>query len=420
MYAVQGYQRYNPFYWLIGAILLLYLFPSNSLIWFSRALCCNYLIPIVLVLLWLILYSRLSSTSKSWNIITLSLIGFCTGFSHESFALSLSGAMFIYFLIHLKTFSLRKFIPVAFLWLGTLLVVISPGNFQRQGDMMSHIINFFHLLPSLRIIYILTAVSLFSIIIKRNCFYRSLSNNLVNVLALSFSILFGMIANSGLWSMTAIEFYSSILLISLLWNLTKGWSWGNWGWTTLYCLCIIIFGAHQLAIVRGQITQRKEEIQCIQSFIDSPNEFAFLNPPKHDDIIKSYIASISLTQWTCYGIALKYADLAKMPIFVGPDDISIIRREDRMSKLLIPGTARIYKGNYNLWSEGTSTKPIRITLHRLKRPLVDLFRPKDASQTFIWTTGDMATIQGIDSLHYIFPYSSHQIISADTIPNTME
>lgn len=49
-------QRQNPIYWLVGALLLLYVFPSNSTIWLSRALCFNYLLPMSLVLAYLVLY----------------------------------------------------------------------------------------------------------------------------------------------------------------------------------------------------------------------------------------------------------------------------------------------------------------------------------------------------------------------------
>lgn len=102
LFAIPAAQRLNPVYWLIAAFILLYLFPGHSTLWFSRALCCNYLLPMCLVLSWLVLYRHWRHKISSWRLLLLSLLGFCTGFTHECFALTLSGGLFIYALRNLK------------------------------------------------------------------------------------------------------------------------------------------------------------------------------------------------------------------------------------------------------------------------------------------------------------------------------
>lgn len=416
VYTIPATQRTNPIYWIIASGALLYLFPEHSTLWLSRALCCNYLYPMALVLLWLVLYRHWQSGVNSWRLWLLSLLGFCTGFSHECFALTLSGALFVISVMHFKSFFTKKSIPIICLWIGTILVVASPGNFQRQGSILSHFINFLHLVPHLTIIVASLLAAIVAFITRKKTFFDTSAQKYVILWALLFAILFGAIANSGLWSLTDIEFYASILLISYIYCIINTWGHNSRTLTALIALCTIVFGIHQTAIIRAQIKQYDAEQAAIKSFIYSPMGLAYYTPPRHAPYIGTFVSPMTLAGWTSFSLSVKYADGKKPCIIVGPDDMRIMCGDSTIFQLLIPGSASLYKGNYNLWARNTKNQFVDITLQRLPNPVIDIFRPKDANQTFIWKAGPMKHIQYSDStLSYIFPYSTHHIISADKI-----
>lgn len=414
LFAIPATQRLNPVYWLIAAFILLYLFPGHSTLWFSRALCCNYLLPMCLVLSWLVLYRHWRHKISSWRLLLLSLLGFCTGFSHECFALTLSGGLFIYALRNLKKIFTISSIPILCMWVGTILVVVSPGNFQRQGGEISgRFINFIHLLPHLSILYLSLAIVVISYLLNKSIALNVTRNKAIIWWSLLFAILFGIIANTGLWSLTGVEFYAAILLISYLPSLSI--TCGRHSVVTIaFCaICTVLLSMHLSAIVKGQIKQYDAEQSAIESFKSSTCGLASFYQPHHSDIISPYIMYMAPNKWNAFSLSLKYDGCTKPFIFAGPDDMSIIRGDKSMSRLLIPGSAAMYKGNYNLWTKTRDNDYVNITLQRLRQPVIDMFRSANASDTFIWTAGPLQQLPCSDSLRFIFPYSSHTIISAD-------
>lgn len=116
-----------------------------------------------------------------------------------------------------KKFFTISSIPILCMWVGTILVVVSPGNFQRQGGEISgHFINFIHLLPHLSILYLSLAIVVISYLLNKSVALNVTRNKAIIWWSLLFAILFGVIANTGLWSLTGVEFYAAILLISYL------------------------------------------------------------------------------------------------------------------------------------------------------------------------------------------------------------
>ena len=419
IFTIPPRHRANAAYWLAGSIMFLYLFPSNSCIWLSISICCNYLIPITLVLSWLVLYRKWHDTPSVGHITLLSVLGFVTGFSHEAFALTLSGALFIRAVKHFKAFFTRQSIPVICLWIGTLLVVASPGNFARQakegGDIILKLFHFLQLLSSLRILYISVAIAIVSYFTDRRAWIEATSHYSLILYALLFAIMFGSVANTGIWSLTAIEFYSAILAMAYLNSLLKARIFPN-TWNTIFtAACVIILCVHQTAIIKAQMKQYDANTAMISSFISSPTGLVEWTPPTFNSVINPYVCGLSMTQWDAHSIALKYAGGAKQCLFVGPDDSNIINRDASMSRLRIPGTAALYKGTFYLWSLNASPAPVIITFQRFKRPLLDLLRPKDAPDTFTWKP-NMCKFSGTGTdLFYIFPYPSQPIISADNV-----
>lgn len=336
-------------------------------------------------------------------------MGFCTGFSHECFSLTLSGAFFVYAIFHIKTFFTKQSIPIIFLWLGTILVTASPGNFQRQGDTILHCINFIHLLPQIRIFYIFLVIVAISYVKNRATASKTTYHNGLIIWALVFSVIFGSIANSGLWSLTDIEFYAAILSLSYLCSLFHSWHWKKISVTILAGVCTVALLIHQSIIVRGQIKQHESELHAIDTYINSTDGLAVYTPPTLISLSAPWISPLPLNRWTTFSISLKYSGLSKPCTIVGNDDLDIIHGIQRLD-LLIPGTAHLYKGNFHLWTTRPTDKPITITLQKLSQPIVDFFQP-NKNRTFKWHVTPDAFQSG--TYGHIFPYSSHQIISAD-------
>lgn len=170
---------------------------------------------------------------------------------------------------------------------------------------------------------------------------------------------------------------------------------------------------HLSAIVKGQIKQYDAEQSAIESFKSSTCGLASFYQPHHSDIISPYIMYMAPNKWNAFSLSLKYDGCTKPFIFAGPDDMSIIRGDKSMSRLFIPGSAAMYKGNYNLWTKTRDNDYVNITLQRLRQPVIDMFRSANASNIFIWTAGPLQQLPCSDSLRFIFPYSSHTIIAAD-------
>lgn len=118
-------------------VLLLFLWflipvPNQTLLWLDGSM--NYLWGITIVLLFLDFFDKLNLKKVQVNNKYLPLIfvfGFIAGFTHEVITIGISVALIISVLRKFRKYRISSLILIFGFLLGTLLMVISPGNMNR-------------------------------------------------------------------------------------------------------------------------------------------------------------------------------------------------------------------------------------------------------------------------------------------------
>jgi hypothetical protein len=106
--------------------------PNHSLLWISGSF--NYLWAAVIVLSFLYILRKYDSVEKRSPFYLYPLFfigGFLSGATHEVISLGVSGALFFYYVFHMKRFR-GAIIPLVIgFFLGTLFIAIAPANLSR-------------------------------------------------------------------------------------------------------------------------------------------------------------------------------------------------------------------------------------------------------------------------------------------------
>ena len=111
-------------------ILLFFLMPGFDLgfLWLCGA--CNYLWIATMLLFFHFALEKKRFESKI-SLVLLFLYGIVCGWTNEALVLGLAGAYFIYYATHRKELTRQKAIMLAGFFIGTVLLVSSPGSIQR-------------------------------------------------------------------------------------------------------------------------------------------------------------------------------------------------------------------------------------------------------------------------------------------------
>lgn len=124
----------------------------------------NYLWPITICLLFIIMINSELGTVKRWLFF---LVAFISGWSHEAIAVPLSTAFFFYLIFNKKELESYQIIGIVLLFLGTIITVLAPGNFvkffehQQAPDAMILIKQHLYLIVYLRLFYVLMVALLY-------------------------------------------------------------------------------------------------------------------------------------------------------------------------------------------------------------------------------------------------------------------
>lgn len=212
-------------------IVLWFLIPIQGVTFLGNiAFSVNYLWASVAMLAFLIEYKK-SSTERRFGLksVLLLVFGVFVGSLQESFSVGIAGSLFFYYCFHLKELRGERLFLVLGFWLGTLIIVGSPGNFYRmegeQVPMMdsglkmlllikwSQLKNMLFGIPILNILLI-TLVLMFI----RNKAYalQFLKKNQFYLVAIVINLIFALvIAYKGQWQMTSSVLFSIIMLTNL-------------------------------------------------------------------------------------------------------------------------------------------------------------------------------------------------------------
>lgn len=286
VYTIPQGKRYNPVIWLLITVCFLYIFQGHGILWSRLAGGTNYLYPIALTLAFLIVYKSLTHferlNNNRWIYPLLGLLGFLTGWSHECFCIPLSATMFIRFCTIIyehktKTVSPAKWIMIISLWIGSAILVFAPGNFIRVAESPNFVntlgkgIGFLLNTKTFCIVVILmTLLAIFNKILLR----RLIKDRRYDFIMLFFSILFGMIANTGSWSFIGVSFFSMIVLLGGVGLLKISYNYIS---ITIGLLGFIPICIHQTKIIESMYYLKDVNERFIEFYKQSPDEI-FMTP----------------------------------------------------------------------------------------------------------------------------------------------
>lgn len=258
---VPSRNRKNIMLWLINVLVLMYLFPETYQVWTSINITPNYLYPTLLYTVIFILWQRIRSgkdINRRWLPI-IAIGAFIAGWSHEGFSVPVSGAMVVYYLCNFKQLRgsiLWVVIPV---WIGSLLVIGSPGLLHRAVvfqdiTMKERIVGFFIFMRGLQVVRLYVVVMCIYAIIKPRKAIRRMYNDRIYLYILFFATIVVFIAHTGFRSMMIGDLVCFIMLFKWI---AAGviWEHNTRNQCVIASLISILYVSHQILIVRDVSTQ---------------------------------------------------------------------------------------------------------------------------------------------------------------------
>lgn len=214
-------------------LFLLFVFmPEPGQIFLGHiAFTINYLWTSCAIIYFLLLYNRIKDKkySTGMNIIFL-FIGIIIGSLQESFTIGISGALFFYYCFHIREFRGSAAWLVAGFWVGTCIVTLAPGNFERMYliniatqkngliGLIKYASQFAHLLFDSKILLICIIISVISYIRNKEFTKKFIQKNYLYYLSILFNGIIVTIVYSGARQLTCIELFSMIILIKLIYS----------------------------------------------------------------------------------------------------------------------------------------------------------------------------------------------------------
>ena len=364
-YCLPDVQRLNPLWWLFISITFLYLFQSNSGLWYSITGGLNYLYPIPLTVLFLILFRRYEN-KRILNLATIFLassVGFITGCSQECYSLPLSGGVFILLttnLIQRRKISTSRWILALSLWIGTLILVVAPGNFIRLNSSprgVATFINGLKLLLGTRLFWlvIIALIALLTSCKKR--FYDFIRNNSILFLTLTIAICFGMTANTLPQSFNGISFYCALILFRLTSVIAPFKNKSIKFCAAASILGFILLSIHQIRIINGCMAVEKTHKEFIQNYIASPDGIVemptIILAKDVKPFVKIWFDSSEVKWWLWYTLNAYYMHGEKQLSVLDKTDYKAYRQHETSSlKKVSDG---VYLGASYLWFEPSHT-----------------------------------------------------------------
>lgn len=139
---LKDYAKKSIVPWVFMVIAMLYLSPDHATNFYWAGGGCHYLWPCLLTLLYIkvLEYSR-EITFQWYKYLPLCAFAFLAGWTHEIFALPISFSLFCFLVYDIckgrsKKITLQQWGFIIAYWIGTLLIVVSPGTRSRIGGTM--------------------------------------------------------------------------------------------------------------------------------------------------------------------------------------------------------------------------------------------------------------------------------------------
>lgn len=193
----------------------------------SIAMSINYLWTSCAIVYYIIFYEKITRHPINYNICRNTIVcvfAVLLGSLQESFSIGLSGALFIYYCLHLKELRGTVAYWVMGFWVGTAIVVLAPGNFVRLGEvnnasnvslLMSSLSNLARLFTDAKLLIIFLVLYFVLLIKDKLCFCEFYRKNFIFIWSIILNALVVLVSYSGERQLTCIELFSLILIMKL-------------------------------------------------------------------------------------------------------------------------------------------------------------------------------------------------------------
>lgn len=378
--------------WLVALIALLYLFPYPSKLWFSVNLAPNYLLPAFLTTYFLYLWQ---STKKD-RVSLFVIVGIILGCTNEAFAIPLSGAMLIYYLLHFKMIKTKKFVLTASLWVGTIIMMLSPGNITRfmrsntgESNVVDTILHACKLFIDLKVLWVLLAIFILYCIFDFKGTKQLLKKNLLLVYMLGIGLLFGLVAHTACHSFTAVEFFALLIVLQFVDKVIVKLKFSR----LISIVLTILFITHQVMIVNAEMKQAEIHRKIIDTVKDNKD-----GEVVYDNSVISPLVRLFVTVWDQKGAFLsnsfafrhKYGD--RLIILLSQRDYDALSNFDKVATAENKVNSKVplyYFGGKMIWGRDSDVKEKRKFV--LKKPLKE---EQDKPREVIGTMTELETRWG--------------------------
>ena len=285
--------------WIFSIIIFLYLFSTESKLWFSINLAPNYLIPTFLLLsvvrVWE--YLQTSSKIKPIYLCAIPLLGFILGWSHEAFSIPLSGTFFIYLLFNFKKVRKNVWLLIIPLWIGTLGLILSPANFSRfQLQTMGVTRSFFSeitfMLNPLNLKIFPSLVVILIILCRKRVMKNFLLENKFWLMLFVISLLFSFVARTGAYSFTALELFALVLIIKATkYIMLFKRIYVN---KIIHIIITILFVFHQSLIVYTSLVEKEKQDKMLYEYKKSKDGVCVFDKDYYGWVLEPYIVKFNI------------------------------------------------------------------------------------------------------------------------------
>jgi hypothetical protein len=347
--------RTNGIIWFLLGVCLLYLFPEPHYLWYSPALCMNYLLTLFTSIVFFLLYKHVVENDRlsGLQVALIAFYSFVAGWMNEALTIPISGALFFWLLIHRKQWNVRRLgVAIAF-WLGTLVLIV--GNLGRASG-ISHAYAALHaieLYAQLKIVWITLIVCL--IVRRKNkpAFNEFLKENQFYLLMLGTAVLLSFVANTSSRSLIGVELSSCIILFRLLdrYFLTTQ---HRHTIVTKVCLAgILLIGVHQAFIIRDFKRVHDETMRMIDEARHTSDGVVKVPDIRFSAWTRPYVVNwmnYPARTWFRTNISRYY--LNGKPFFhLEENDYNALRHPEKFftEEHRMPGNVPVYKGDNYYW-----------------------------------------------------------------------
>lgn len=304
--------RRSCFHYMGITCIIWFLLPVSVFYSSGISFAINYLWSLTACVWFLLLYRKIK---KGWQIPKLCyfiilIFSFFAGWSHESFSIGISGGLFLYYFFNYKEFKgHERGLAIAF-WLGTAMIVFSPGTLGRfNGTEMSmdfsefifSRISTFFLMKRLGLFILCFFILVIFRQINLKAFYR---DNKFCIFILGIDVLFILVIGFvNERSLIGIDFFSLLLLVYMLAGLRLAkYSYLKYILIPLFC----VFTYIAVNVINALSVVDKEFSVIIKNYLADENGIAYQEDSDLTSYYNKYVNRLYPGSWEVKAISYYY------------------------------------------------------------------------------------------------------------------